>query len=157
MKPGSPKQSDIRPISVTEARELRHAVLRPHQKPAELVFRGDDAPDAMHVGAFLDGKLVGIASVAREPFPGEPQLDAWRLRGMATLPEARRKGYGAALVQALVAHVAAHGGNLIWCHGRTSALPFYHAVGFREHGEEFTVPVTGPHFVLRRAVLPNER
>ena len=136
---------------------MRHTVLRPHQKPEELIFRGDDATEGLHVGAFEDGKLVGIASVAREPFPGEPQLDAWRLRGMATLPEARRKGYGAALVRALIAHVAAHGGNLIWCHGRTSALPFYRALGFREHGEEFDVPVTGPHFVLRRAVLSDER
>ena len=157
MMPSSPSLPDIRAISVTEARQLRHVVLRPHQKPEELVFRGDDAPEAQHVGAFEDGKLVGIASVAREPFPGEPELDAWRLRGMATLPEARRKGYGAALVKALVAHVGANGGNLLWCHGRTSALAFYHAVGFREHGQEFDVPVTGPHFVLRRPVQPGER
>jgi GNAT superfamily N-acetyltransferase len=148
---------NIRPISVTEARQLRHAILRPHQQPEELIFRDDDAADALHVGAFEDDKLVGIASVAREAFPGEPQLNAWRLRGMATLPDARRKGYGAALVRALIAHVAACGGNLIWCHGRTSALPFYRALGFREHGEEFDVPVTGPHFVLRREVQPNER
>jgi GNAT superfamily N-acetyltransferase len=157
VKPSSPKPSDIRPISVTEARQLRHTVLRPHQKPEELAFRGDNTPDALHVGTFEDGELVGIASVAREPFPGEPHLDAWRLRGMATAPDARRKGYGTALVQALIAHVAARGGNLIWCHGRTAALPFYRAVGFREHGEEFDVPVTGPHYVLRRTVLPNER
>jgi GNAT superfamily N-acetyltransferase len=155
--PRAERAADIRSISVTEARQLRHRVLRPHQNPEELIFRGDDAPEALHAGAFEDGKLVGIASVAREPFPGEPQQDAWRLRGMATLPGARRKGHGAALVHALVAHVAAHGGNLIWCHGRTSALPFYRALGFREHGEEFIVPVTGPHFVLRRAVLPIER
>ena len=155
--PRANRAADIRPISVYEARQLRHAVLRPHQEPEELVFRGDDAPDALHVGAFEEDKLVGIASVAREEFAGEPHLSAWRLRGMATLPEARRKGYGAALVRALIAHVAAHGGNLVWCHGRTTALPFYRAVGFREHGEEFEAPVTGPHYVLRRAVLPNER
>ena len=155
--PHEDRSADIHPISVTEARQLRHAVLRPHQKPEELVFRGDAAPDALHVGAFVNGKLVGIASVAREQFPDEPQLDAWRLRGMATLPEARRAGYGTALVQALIAHVSSRGGNLIWCHGRTTALPFYRAVGFREHGEEFDVPVTGPHYVLRRAVQPNER
>ena len=142
---------------MTEARQLRHSVLRPHQQPEELVFRGDDAPDTLHVGAFENDKLVAIASVAREEFPGEPHLDAWRLRGMATLPEARRQGYGAALVRACVTHVAARGGNLIWCYGRTSALPFYRALGFREHGGEFDMPVTGPHFVLRREVQPNNR
>ncbi len=155
--PRADRAVNIRPISVTEARQLRHAILRPHQQPEELVFRDDDAAYALHVGAFEDNKLVGIAPVAREEFPGEPQLNAWRLRGMATLPAARRQGYGAALVRALIAHVAARGGNLIWCHGRTSALPFYRAVGLREHGAEFDVPVTGPHFVLRREVQPNER
>jgi GNAT superfamily N-acetyltransferase len=155
--PRADRAVNIRPISVSEARQLRHAILRPHQKPEELIFRGDDAPDTLHVGAFEDDKLVGIASVAREEFPGEPQLNAWRLRGMATAPQARRMGYGGALVHALIAHVAARGGNLIWCHGRVSALPFYRAVGFREHGNEFDVPVTGPHFVLQREVHPNER
>jgi GNAT superfamily N-acetyltransferase len=76
---------------------------------------------------------------------------------MATLPQARRAGYGTALVQALIAHVSSCGGNLIWCHGRASALPFYLALGFREHGVEFDVPITGPHYVLRREVLPSER
>ncbi len=149
--------ADIRSISITEARQLRQSVLRPHQKPEELIFRGDDTPDTLHVGAFVNGRLVGVASVAREEFPGEPHLDAWRLRGMATLPEARRRGYGAALVRALIAHVAAHNGNLIWCHGRTSALPFYRALGFLEHGDEFDVAVTGPHYVLRREIKPDEK
>jgi ribosomal protein S18 acetylase RimI-like enzyme len=151
------RAADIRPISVTEARQLRHTVLRPHQKPEELIFRGDEEPDALHVGALVEGKLVSIASVSREQFPDEPLLDAWRLRGLATLPEERRVGHGRALVHALIAHVSARGGDLIWCHGRTSALPFYHALGFREHGEAFYVPVTGPHIVLRRQVLPGER
>jgi GNAT superfamily N-acetyltransferase len=70
---------------------------------------------------------------------------------MATLPSARRHGYGAALIHACVAHARGHGGTVLWCHGRTTALPFYRALGFVPAGEEFIVPETGPHYLLWRA------
>ncbi|MBI4785571.1 MAG: GNAT family N-acetyltransferase [Chloroflexi bacterium] len=142
----------IRPISAAEARPLRHIVLRPHQPPESIMYPGDDAPDSLHVGAFVDALLVGIATVVREAPPGESAPRAWRLRGMATLPQARRQGVGAALVRACLAHVAAHGGTMLWCLGRTSALAFYNSLGFQATGDEFDVPHTGPHFIMRRPV-----
>ena len=147
---------EIRAISAAEARPIRHLVLRPHQPAETLVYPGDDAPESLHVGAFLHGKLVGIASVSRQPFPGAPGLDTWQLRGMATLPNARRMGCGAALVRACVAHVEAHGGAALWCNGRTSALSFYRALGFETRGEEFMTPGTGPHFVMWRVIGAHE-
>jgi GNAT superfamily N-acetyltransferase len=143
---------EIRAISAAEARPIRHLVLRPHQPPEMLVYPGDDAPESLHAGAFLHGELVGIASVSRQPFRGAPGLDTWQLRGMATLPSARRMGCGAALVRACIAHVAAHGGAALWCNGRSSALPFYRALGFETRGEEFMTPETGPHFVMWRTI-----
>ena len=143
---------EIRAISAAETRPIRHQVLRPHQPPESLVYPGDDTPDSLHAGAFLGGRLVGIASVSRQPFPGGPGLDTWQLRGVATLPEARRHGCGAALVRACIAHVAARGGAVLWCNGRTSALPFYRALGFEPRGEEFETPGTGPHLVMWREI-----
>ncbi|MBI5030723.1 MAG: GNAT family N-acetyltransferase [Chloroflexi bacterium] len=149
---------DIRPITAAETRPLRHAILRPDQAIEECVYPTDDAPDTLHAGAFLDSKFVGIASVAREQFPDEPHLNAWRLRGMATVAEVRRMGYGAALVRACIAHVAAQSGNLLWCNGRTSAREFYETLGFRTHGDEYESPAgTGPHHIFRREVSPEEK
>jgi GNAT superfamily N-acetyltransferase len=149
---------NIRPITAAETRQLRHDILRPHQPIDKVVYSGDDAPDTLHVGAFLNDQLVGIATVARDALPQEPNPQAWRLRGMATLPAVRRMGYGAALVRACIAHVAAHDGNLLWCNGRTSALAFYHALGFHEYGAEYESPAgTGPHYIFRRAVSPDEK
>src|SRR5690606_41849121 len=86
----------VRPITAAETRPLRAAVLRPGQPPEALVYAGDEHPQALHVGAFEDGRLVGIATVAPEP-PPEAYRDAipgaaLRLRGMATIPEARGGG-----------------------------------------------------------------
>ena len=142
----------IRPVSAAKARPLRHTVLRPHQSPETLIYPGDDAPDTLHVGAFENETLVGIASVMHESPEGESDPRAWRLRGMATLPQVRRRGVGAALVRACMAHVAAHGGTSLWCKGRTSALAFYNSLGFQATGDEFDVPDTGPHFIMRRPV-----
>lgn len=142
--------SAIRSITAAQTRQARHDWLRPHQLPDELVFPGDDAPDSLHAGAFLKDELVGIASVSRESPPAEDNPTAWRLRGMATSPPVRGKGYGCALVEACIAHIAARDGTMVWCHGRTSARRFYEALGFRAIGEEFDVPVTGPHYVMRR-------
>jgi GNAT superfamily N-acetyltransferase len=143
---------EIRAISAAETRPLRHQVLRPHQPPETLVYPGDDAPDSLHVGAFLDGALVGIASVSRQPFAGAQALDTWQLRGMATLPAARRMGCGSALVRACIAHVHRHGGAALWSNARLSALPFYRPLGFEARGEERLTPGTGPHFVMWRPI-----
>ncbi|WP_298814716.1 GNAT family N-acetyltransferase [Chloroflexus sp.] len=139
---------DIRPISAAATRPLRQRILRPHQAIDELVYPRDDHPLALHVGAFVADQLVGIASFAPESCPAAPAQAAWRLRGMGVLPAAQRQGLGKALLQAGIAHARRHAGDLIWCHGRTSALPFYRAQGFVTWGDEFVVPQTGPHYIL---------
>jgi GNAT superfamily N-acetyltransferase len=142
---------DVRAISAAATRPLRHAILRPGQAPEQLVYRGDDEPDTLHAGAFRDGALVGIASVARGPCPRADFPDPWQLRGMATASEVRGLGYGRALIRACLRHVAARGGLTLWCNGRTSASGFYIALGFTPLGEEF-VTETGPHYIFFRPV-----
>jgi GNAT superfamily N-acetyltransferase len=143
-------QPDLRPITATETLQLRQQVLRPNQRPEEQVYSNDDAADALHAGAFRDGKLVGIATVFRDAPPGETNPRAWRLRGMAVLPEMQGQGIGHALVEFCVAHIRAQAGTLLWCNGRTSARAFYESLGFRATGAEFDVPISGAHFVFRR-------
>jgi ribosomal protein S18 acetylase RimI-like enzyme len=126
--------------------------LRPRQKPEELVYPGDAEPDSLHAGCFVGGNLVGIASAVRRPMPDRPAPGAWQLRGMAVLPEFRGKGLGADLLRACISHVARHGGTVLWCNARTPAAGFYRHLGFNIEGEEFHIPVSGPHFLMWRAV-----
>lgn len=143
------KHREVRPISAEETRGLRGTILRPGQRPEQLVYPGDEAADTLHAGAFQGGSLVGIASVSRNPCPRHDFPGPWQLRGMATTPEVRGLGYGRALIAACLAHVAARGGRTLWCNGRTSAAGFYTALGFTAVGEEF-VTETGPHYVFVR-------
>ncbi len=138
----------IRRIAAAQTRPLRQAILRPHQRVEELVYPGDDAPETAHFGAFLGGKLIGIASVYHEPPHGETDKGAWRLRGMAVVPELFRKGIGSLLLRACIHHAKRRGGTMMWFNARTPAVQFYQAHGFQIRGAEFTLPDIGPHYFM---------
>jgi GNAT superfamily N-acetyltransferase len=140
--------AEIRPADLRAVRRLRHLVLRPHQRPEDLVYDGDGTPDAMHLGAFEDDRLLAIASIAPEAPPGGDEAGAWRIRGMATLPEARGRGLGGRLLEACVEHARRHGGSLVWCNGRVPATAFYERHGFRIVRGPSDVPGIGPHHEL---------
>lgn len=132
-------------------RPLRLRVLRPGGVPADAVWPGDDAPGAAHLAVCEAGAAVAIASVLPEPHPVAPAPGDWRLRGMATAPERRGAGLGAALVGACIAHVRASGGRRLWCHARVGALALYERAGFAAETGAFDVPGIGPHV---RMALP---
>jgi predicted GNAT family N-acyltransferase len=147
-----PHRALIRPIPAADGRPLRHSVLRPGQPFEDTFYAGDDDADTVHLGAFDDARLVGVVSLYREPRPGGPG-SGWRLRGMATEPDVRGAGFGAALLAGCVDHVAAAGGGgELWCNARASAIGFYRRGGFEVVGGEFDVAGIGPHVVMVRPV-----
>jgi ribosomal protein S18 acetylase RimI-like enzyme len=139
----------IRRVTAEDIRPLRHSVLRPGQAFLETRYPGDDA--GLHFGAFDGDRLVGIASLYEEGRADGP-AGGWRLRGMATDPNVRGAGYGAALLAACVEEVAGAGGTEVWCNARMAAVGFYRRAGFEVVSEEFDVPGIGPHLVMARRV-----
>ena len=86
-------------VRAVEVRALRGEVLRAGQPADATVFAGDDEPDALHLAVFDGGGIVGVASVLPEAFPPRPSASAWRIRGMASTPQMRGRGIGAALLE----------------------------------------------------------
>jgi GNAT superfamily N-acetyltransferase len=134
---------EVREIPIAATRALRQAVLRPHQTPDELASH--ETPDAFAVGVFAADALVAVGFVGPEGGPG-----AWRVRGMATVPEARGRGAGAAVLDALVDHALEQGATRIWCNARTPARTLYERAGFCVASDEFELPEIGPHYVMER-------
>ena len=131
-------------VDPDETLDLRQRVLRPHQTPDEVRASGDGMPG---VAVYEDGALVACASVREEPMPGDPREGDWRLRGMASEPEHRGRGYGAAALRAALAYAEERGARRVWCNARTPALGFYERHGFTVVGEEFDLPDAGPHYL----------
>ena len=126
-------QIEVREISLAETRNLRRDVLRPHSSLEELASR--EPAESIAFGA-RDGQA-----------PGD-----WRVRGMATKPDARGRGAGSGVLQALVQHAVAHGATRVWCNARTRARTLYERVGFVVASEEFEPPDIGPHYRMELAV-----
>ena len=147
----------IRAISAAETRPMRSLLLRPGQPPENLVYPGDDHPDAFHGGAFEGERLVGITSIFPEAPPEMyrdqlPEGDAFRLRGMATIPEERGKGHGRDLLDACFDHMRAKNASLLWCNARVGALDFYKHLGLQIIGPEFEIEGIGAHYIMWRVV-----
>jgi GNAT superfamily N-acetyltransferase len=148
----------VRALDPADVRPMRSLVLRPGQPPQNLVYDGDDHPQALHAGAFDGDLLVSIATVypeappdaLRGPLPEAAYAEgaSFRLRGMATLPERQGGGYGRATLKAACAHVREAGARYLWCNARVTALGFYERLGFEAVGEEFEIAGIGPHYVM---------
>lgn len=137
----------VREVPIAETRPLRQAILRPHQTLDDLAAH--EPADAFAVGVFDGETLLSVGFVAREGEPG-----AWRVRGMATIAEARGRGAGAAVLDALVTHARERGAQRIWCNARTPARSLYERAGFVVASDEFELPQIGPHFVMERNIAP---
>jgi GNAT superfamily N-acetyltransferase len=144
-----PGGRSIRTVTAEDIRPLRHSVLRPGQAYLETRYPGDDA--GVHFGAYDGDRLVGIASLYEEDRVGGPS-GGWRLRGMATDPDVRGAGFGAALLAACLEHVVGAGGSELWCNARMAAVGFYRRAGLEVASEEFDVPGIGTHVVMARPV-----
>ena len=131
----------IAPVAVERTRELRREVLRPHQTLEQVAH--SEAAGAFAVGALDAGELVGCGFVVPDGEPG-----AWRIRSMATRPDARGRGNGTAVLAELIAHASAQGARRIWCNARTPARSLYERAGLRVTSEEFDLPEIGPHYVM---------
>lgn len=138
-------ERSVRQIPLAQTRALRQALLRQHESVEQLAA-GEPA-DAYAVGAFDDGQAepLAVGFVSPDGPPG-----SWRVRAMATAPQARRRGLGAAVLEQLVDHARANGAVRVWCNARTPARAFYERAGFHATSDEFEIPPIGPHFVMER-------
>lgn len=121
---------------------MRHAVLRPHLTLEEMVE--SEPPCAHAVGAFEDGELVAVGLIGPDGAPG-----AWRVRGMATAPEARGRGAGSAVLRTLLDQAWAGGAREVWASVRVPAQTLYKRAGFHVDSDVYEVPHIGPHVVMR--------
>jgi GNAT superfamily N-acetyltransferase len=138
----------VRPITAAEARTVRLPALRAGLPPESAILDHDDDPGTRHFGAFEGTRLVGVATFFPEDCPLRPGPRSWRLRGMATLSDMRRRGVGRSLLARGIGEAKASDAALMWCNARVSAQGFYEKLGFVAVGDAFTLPNSGPHYLM---------
>jgi GNAT superfamily N-acetyltransferase len=147
-----PASIDVEFVKPLVLHALRRQVLRPGQPWSSVDHDYDSWPDTFHVAAFGPrGEVAACASFHPDAAPHRPEAGpdkTWRLRAMASLPEVRGQGYGAAALRYGIAEVRRRGGTLLWCNARSGAVGFYERLGFSTVGDEFEIAPIGPHYVM---------
>lgn len=136
----------IRFIKVEVTLPLRSAVLQ-KGKAFELCINPEDLkPDSFHLGLYDDKNILQcVLTVHKTNHPKLPH-EGYRLRGMATQPDARRKGYAKVLLGAAIEHIKTQlHGDYLWCIAREIAYPFYLEMGFEFFSDEFEYKDAGKH------------
>ncbi|HEX3802416.1 MAG TPA: GNAT family N-acetyltransferase [Solirubrobacteraceae bacterium] len=144
-------QYTVQRVPVERTLALRKAVLRPHLSDSEpYTLEDDDLPTTVAFGALTpEDQVIGVARLSSEPPPfAEHQRPSWRLRGMATDPEVRNRGIGAALLKTVTGYVAGAGGGILWANARLAAKHLYERAGMQPWGVVWEEPDIGPHVVM---------
>ncbi len=138
----------IEPIGHADTFAVRHPVLR-NGKPLEsCFFEGDDWPTTKHFGAFVDKKIVGVVSVYQNKNSTFSMENQFQIRGMAVLPDFRKKGIGELLVSAAEDYICNQKGEIIWFNARENAVGFYEKMKYQKQGQPFEISGIGPHYMM---------
>jgi GNAT superfamily N-acetyltransferase len=139
---------ELTAVPAADVRPLRERVLRPGQSPEQLSYPGDDDLLSLHVAATGAGAVLAVASVMPQGLPGDPRPGDWRIRGMASTPQVRGRGIGAAMLVRLQEHARSGGGRRIWCNARVRARTLYERAGMRVLSGPFEIPGIGEHYLM---------
>jgi GNAT superfamily N-acetyltransferase len=127
---------------------IRNVILRGGKLTLdECRFPTDTIEGAFHLGYFIGDKLAGIASLSPQNY-GEFTGKGYQLRGMATIPQYRGKGYGTLMLNFAIVYLQGQKAGYLWCNARKVALKFYMDNGFEIISDEFEVNNIGPHCVM---------
>ena len=126
------------------ARPVREQVFVVEQKvPLELEWDEWDERSDHAIARDINGRAIGTARL----------LPDGRIGRMAVLGEWRRRGVGAALLEALLGQARKRSMRHITLHAQTHAAGFYRRFGFNERGGEF-FEAEIPHVEMTLELFP---
>jgi len=123
--------------------DLRYEILR---KPLNLTFTEEQLAaekNFYHLGYYLDDVLVGCLMLTPE------ENGKIKMKQVAVAANTQRIGIGAKLVNAAEAFAKEKGFQIMYCHARDLAVPFYEKLGYNKIGEMF-IQVTIPHYYMEK-------
>lgn len=138
----------VKQILANDCYSIRQQVLWQHKAVADCGIDIDSQEGAFHLGAFIDGDLVCIGSFFKQKKPQFNQAKQYRLRAMATLPIAQKKGTAKSLLEFAVQKLQSDHQDLLWCDARIVATGFYKKLGFSIKGTSYEIPVIGTHYLM---------
>ena len=127
-------------------------MLRQGRPIEDCVFEGDLDPQTIHLGAYIDNKLVGVLSAYKKNTTAFDTAESYQIRGVAVLTTAHRKGIGSALMAHIEKLLEKRKIRLIWLNARITALDFYTALAYNKKGNAFEIAGIGTHYCFYKTL-----
>lgn len=148
---------EITIITAQDAYPVRHSELRKGKPIESCAFEGDLLEQTLHIGAFIDQKIVGVASFMYKPVelgtvPNKKESYEMQLRGMAVLQAYHQKGIGANVLKFGEETLKKRNFSGIWMNARIKAIGFYEKLGYYLHGSEFLIEGVGIHYKMSKKI-----
>ncbi|SRR5690554_4003315 len=142
----------IKKCTPDDAIDLRHEVLRNDMPRQESVFDGDYDEGALHLGAYINGELVGVVTFHHKVTNNFKVHPVYRLTGLAVLEDFRNRGIGEKLITKGIDRLGKGDSIFIWCFARDFALKFYEKMGFLLKVQQVIIPNIGSHRIVFKFV-----
>ena len=139
-------QCDIKKISAEKTHAIRNRMLRQGRPIEECVFDGDKDPKTIHLGAYIEHKLVGVLSAYQKSTSAFDVKESYQIRGVAVLTTAHRKGIGRALMAHIEQILQQRKIDLIWLNARIKVVDFYTSLAYNQKGNAFEIEGIGTHY-----------
>ena len=143
---------EIKRVQSSRVRHLRHSELRKGQDFSTTSYQRDKQKDTIHMACIREDNIISCATFYPQNTDKLESINSYRLRGMATDSEFKRKGFGAMLMRQSLLLLKSKGADLIWCNSRLAALNFYKKLGFEVIGDIFNIKDIGPHYYMFKKI-----
>jgi len=142
----------IKIVNALDIRKIRHRNLRQGKPYSTTSYKRDEESKTFHLACIYNNKAISCATFYPEENKYFPNEKAYRLRGMATDIEYRKRGIGKKIMSRAVEEIIKKKGTLLWCNARIIAIEFYKKIGFQIKGEEFDIPDIGKHYFMYKKI-----
>lgn len=149
---------EIRNISGEATYPVRHPVLRAGRPIEDCCFKGDELSTTFHVGAFINDKIVAVATfllhkdATIEEIKHHTEEQCYQLRGMAVLEEIQGKQVGKKLLEYGEQFLRNKKVSALWFNARVKAVPFYEKLGYQVISDAFEIEPIGTHYKMYKSL-----
>tara|TARA_B100000035_G_C20603548_1_gene380782 strand:+ start:90 stop:530 length:441 start_codon:yes stop_codon:yes gene_type:complete len=138
----------IKIINSYELHNIRSIVLRNGLEPKMCTFEGDTRINSIHIGAFIENKIVGGVSLIKNNCKINNERECFQLRGLCVYEKYQNCGIGTKILNKVENIITEKNTKYIWMNARESAVKFYLNLDYINSNRTKIIGNIGLHYML---------
>ena len=139
---------NIKIIKSNKLLKLRSKILRNNINPFKCIYPGDDEKTSFHIGAYIDGVLVGGVSIIKNKCSHKDFPNCYQLRGLFVDVDHQKKGIGKMIINKVESLLKNKKISYLWMNARVKALDFYLKLNYNNSEIRYDMNEIGLHYML---------